>query len=69
MSKFKKGDVVDYRFEDFYGRGVVTDQQGTEIWRVMVKGEFQGVTCFDENIEHTNPPLNVFDLIGEKLNE
>ena len=68
MSKFKKGDVVDYRFEGFAGRGVVKNQSGPEIWDVLVEGEYSDVCCFRENIEHVSPPLNVFDLIKGKMN-
>ena len=64
MSKeFKKGDVVNYRFKTFFGVGIITRQTDYTIWDIMVEEEFQDVRCFRENIEKTNPPRNVFDLI------
>ncbi len=64
--KFKKGDVVDFRFETFSGMGIVTRSRGHGIWDVVTEAPHQDVRCFDEHAEKTNPPLNVFDLIREK---
>lgn len=63
--KFKKGDIVNYRFPTYSGIGIVKLKRGPGIWDVLVEGESSDVRCFKENIDQLDPPLNVFDLIRE----
>lgn len=66
MSKFRKGDVVEYGLE-LSKIGIIKSEQVTDImWNIMVEEDHQDTHCFEENIEKTEPPLNVFDLIREK---
>ena len=64
--KFRKGDVVNYRFTGFAGTGILMRKIAYKWWDILVEGEHQDVRCHEnDGMSLLDKPLNVFDLIRE----
>lgn len=63
--KFRKGDVVDFRGENFSGRGILVNKKAYGRWYILVPGDFTDYEAFEEHLSPVDD-LNIFDILQEK---